>query len=165
MKKFLSLLSIILLATTLSTNIQAQSREGSPLGITTHHPDFKIKIKRCDVSGKTAVIDMIWENIGDIDAIIDLYYYRIDLYDDEGNKYSNTDISCSIGNKNLTWENIRETLYSGVPVKVRIQVENVDRAATMFTRCNIGVICDEWNLDPMYNKKYVVLSNVPISRN
>ena len=37
--------------------------EERPMRIITNHPDFKIKIKRCEVSGKTCVIDMVIEKM------------------------------------------------------------------------------------------------------
>ena len=145
-------------ATVGDVNLSAQ-RAGT-FRLITHHPDFKVKVKRCAASGKTCVIDMIIENIGDED--VTMYYgeqhHRL-AYDDEANQY--TEISPRIGNvMKGTWnESIR--LLAHVPMKARIMIENVSTSATMFRRLEVKLICSAWNIE---DDKYLTFMNLPISR-
>lgn len=136
-------------------------REGLTFKITPIHPDLKIYIKRCEVSGKTAVIDMIWENRGDKDVKIwfDFHSSKQVLMDDEGNQYK---VSCySYAGGDMMDFKSQQVLYSEVPTKVRFQIEDVAEAATMFCRFDIIVSVDAWNIN--YNKP-IIIKNLPIYR-
>lgn len=143
------------------TETSANDSEERPMRIITNHPDFKIKIKRCEAAGKTCVIDLIIENIGYEDVIIqtrgggDCFIG----YDDEMTEYTN--IKISIGNSNWLgyWEN--RQLMANIPIKARIQIEGVPAAATMFRRIDWLINCRAWNLGE--NKKVKFL-NIPITR-
>lgn len=127
-------------------------------GIITNHPDFKIEFKRCAVSGKTCVIDLLIENTGSND--VQVTFADIVAYDNEGNEYKN--ISIMIGDSSNKWiDQIDKTLMSEVPIKARITINGVNESATAIRRINWITYCNAWDLS--FNKP-VRLQNIPISR-
>lgn len=136
---------------------ELQRREGA-FKLVTNHPDFKIKVRRCEASGKTCVIDLIIENVGssDVEIYADAGYNgALISYDDEANEY--TDISHFIGSKGGR----SHILRAGVPMKARIQVEGVAESATMFRRLDWKITCRAWGLNENKPIKFI---NLPISR-
>ena len=134
------------------------------LRIVTGHPDFKIKLVRCEAADRTCVIDLIMENVGEDDVEIDVTAdVPTEAYDDKANQYSKKDILVSVGKSGLMpcdmW--ISGTLYASVPVKARIQIEGVSTSATMFRRLNLDVECKAWNIG---GSKTVKMFNIPITR-
>ena len=116
------------------TETSADDSEERPMRIITNHPDFKIKIKRCEASGKTCVIDLIIENIGYEDVIIETRSGSECFigYDDEMTEYTN--IKISIGNSDWLGYWKKRQLMANIPMKARLQIEGVPAAATMFKR-------------------------------
>lgn len=137
----------------------ANDSEERPMRIITNHPDFKIKIKRCEVSGKTCVIDMVIENIGYEDVIYQTNNNYFIGYDDEMTEYSNFKVA--IGNSNWIDDYQYRKLMSNIPMKARIQIEGVPAAATMFRRIDWTINCEAWNLS---REKKVKFLNIPITR-
>lgn len=127
--------------------------------IVTNHPDFKIKVVRCEASGKTCVIDLILENTGSQDVRLSMYssWGGSIAYDDEANQYNH--FSVSIGSSGLG-DMADVLLMSEVPVKARIQLEGVPVSATMFRRMDIRFDCREFGLDA---DKKVKFYNIPIT--
>lgn len=143
------------------------SSAGEAFRIVTNHPDFKIKVLRCEASGSTCVIDMIFENIGSQDVGMTIYggnygEWRSVAYDDEANRYDNGNLKVSIANKPLTVMYINSELPAGIPLKARVQIEGVKASATMFRRIDLGITCNSWDIDSAQKK--VKFFNVPISR-
>lgn len=137
---------------------ERQRREGA-FKLVTNHPDFKIKVRRCEASGKTCVIDLILENVGSSDVNMYIDGNSLIAYDDEANEYNK--ISISVGNSNWIYADSR-TLMAGVPMKARIQIEGVAESATMFRRLDWGIQrCEAWGLD---RNKPIKFMNLPISR-
>lgn len=142
---------------------ELQRREGA-FKLITNHPDFKIKVRRCEVSGKTCVIDLILENVGSSDVTIRVQssHGHDDLiaYDDEANEYKF--IKLSVGSKWIpTAYSESTTLLAGVPVKARIQIEGVAESATMLRRLDWRITSNAWGLD---RNKPIKFINLPISR-
>lgn len=136
--------------------------------IITNHPDFKIKVLRCEASGSTCVIDMIFENIGSQDVNIKIYggdwlNSTSVAYDDEANKYNGQNFLVAIANHGLTYYYQEIDLPAGIPLKARVQIEGVKASVRMFRRIDLNIQCDSWGLDG-YKGKMVKLFNVPISR-
>ena len=132
--------------------------------IITNHPDFKIKVLRCEASGSTCVIDMIIGNAGSQDVIIEHFYggnYGSIAYDDEANQYDRKNILVAIGNSQLTNSHYMTNLPAGISLKARIQIEGVPASVRMFRRIDLIVVCNQWNIN---SEKPVKLFNVPISR-
>lgn len=132
--------------------------------IVTNHPDFKIKVLRCEASGSTCVIDMVFENIGsqDVEIAIDGGYAGGSVaYDDEGNRYDNSNLEAAIANKSLSVYGSSSALPAGIPLKVRVQIKGIPVSVRMFRRIDLGVTCDSWHFD---RDNQVKLFNVPISR-
>lgn len=133
------------------------------------HPDFKIKVQRCESSGSICVIDLILENVGGNDVNIGFLSANTVAYDDEANQYH---AYISLNGKALRDSYEKASLPAYVPIKARIQIENLAPAATMFRRIDMNFYCDEWRLGigdigwGMMNKynKTSRLLNVPISR-
>ncbi|MCH5242724.1 MAG: hypothetical protein J1F67_09945 [Muribaculaceae bacterium] len=159
LKKLFCLLMFFTLLGSVSTVAQTK--------IVTGHPDFKIKITRCEANGTTAVIDMLIENVGSKDVKLELRPVDTVAYDDEGDKFSRGKINIRFGDSNLV--NGAEGFYvqpsnilpPEIPLKARIQIEGVPETATEFKRIDLGVWCMDWNLG---KDKFVKFTNVPISR-
>ena len=137
---------------------ELQRREGA-FKLVTNHPDFKIKVRRCEASGKTCVIDLIIENVGSSDVDIEVKggsWHGLIAYDDEANQYES--IGIAVGNK---WGLGTHKLPAGVPMKARIQVEGVVESATMFRRLDWKIYCSAWGLN---DNKPIKFINLPISR-
>lgn len=138
---------------------ELQRREGA-FKLITNHPDFKIKVRRCEASGKTCVIDLIVENVGtsDVKIVMGSWPKRLIAYDDEANEYRS--ITVSMGSSEWVIQNER-TLMAGVPMKARIQIEGVAESATMFRRLDWIINSDAWGLN---GNKPIKFINLPISR-
>ena len=132
--------------------------------IVTNHPDLSIKLKRCSVSGKTCVIDLLITNNGSDDVSMQMAGgdYHSSAFDDEGNQYNRDSFKVKMGNSYLTAGFLNScSLPSGTPIKARIQIEGTAEEATTFTRIQLQLACDALGLD---KDKLVMLYNIPISR-
>ena len=116
-------------------DISASSRPERVTGlkIVTNHPDLEIKLKRCQVSGKTCVIDVVMTNYGN-DTKISLlgagFTGNSTAFDDEGNEYR---FSVQATNSGLAREFVRVDILTDVPIKCRIQIEGVASSASVFS--------------------------------
>lgn len=158
MKQFyrICLLALMALFTVVCTNAQG-------LKIITGHPDLKIKIKRCEISGSTCVVDMLIENVGSTDVYIEFFggsYTKV--YDDEGDVFTKDNVKISLGNGKLG-DYLSETLHPEVPIKARLQIEGIPESVTMLKRINLAMYSQPWGLNPAKDK-FIVISNIPISR-
>ena len=164
LKKLFSLLMFFTLLGSVSTVAQTK--------IVTGHPDFKIKITRCEANGNTVVIDMTLENTGSKDINIRMWggiswskngMKMTVAYDDDGNKYTGqNDLKVSIGKSG--WDGgygLREMLPPDIPLKASILIEGVPESATEFKRIDLYIESDDWGLN---DKKPIKITNVPISR-
>ena len=134
--------------------------------IITGHPDFKIKAVRCDASDSTCIFDMLVTNVGSQDVKATFNGgsgTSSKAYDDEGNMYNDEKYKLGAGNQQPNMYACGVTLPAGVPVRVRIQIEGLNPAAAMFSRIDMGVICDAWGW-PFGQTHIVKFMNVPISR-
>ena len=129
------------------------------LSIVTGNPDFKIKVTRCEASGKTVVIDMIWENASSKDVKISVSPLSSYAYDDEGNKFGNDQMRLQWGNGGLS-TGVDELLPAEIPIKVRLQIEGVPVSSTMLKRVDIKVWCGNWGFN---GDKYVKITDIPIT--
>ncbi len=130
--------------------------------IVTNHPDLKIKITRCIVNGRTCVIDMIFTNVGDRD-LKEVFFYSgyngtTTAFDDEGNQYSKN-ILFGVASKGVE-ASVNVLLPSNVPLKMRMQIDDVPESATQFLRINLNIYCTQLNL----RDKPITITNVPITR-
>lgn len=160
-------------AETVGVDAYAEQIQGG-FRVVTGHPDFKIKVVRCEAAGRTCVIDLILENVGSKDMSLticgggglgpgfDVYHTACTVaYDDEANDYRDDQINVSVGRSEMQNGTVNAELLSEVPIKARIQITGVPEAATMFRRIDMNVICRGWNLDDSNKVKFY---NLPISR-
>ena len=164
MQKIVRLLVLLLML----AGSTAASAQTSGVKIVTGHPDFKIKITRCEASGTTCILDLLLQNIGANDTNVKVFggdYNATVLYDDEGNAYSGRQVRVSVGNKTpSSWMNAC-TLPSEVPVRARLQIEGVPESATLFTRIDLRLECPQWGFEWGQNPpKKAKIINVPIFR-
>ena len=127
--------------------------------------DFEMTYKRTFVSNNAVVVDFVITYNGNGNR-----YFEISegnetyIYDDEGNVYRGTNIAgwepaniiVNVGN---TGKRGTE-LPSGVPVKVRITIKDVDEFATLFPKMDLSCYFGDgkgWHP--------ISISNVPIPRN
>lgn len=142
-----------------ATDDSSNQKKGSSATVTTNHPDFKIKVSRCEVSGRTCVVDLILENKGSSDVAMTIIANGAVAYDDQANEY--TDVKISIGSSDWVTGGRDYKLRSEVPVKARIQIENVVDEATIFKRLDWHINCNEWDL---HHNKTIKFKNLTISR-
>lgn len=131
--------------------------------VVTNHPDLEIKIKRCQVSGNTCVIDFLMTNYGN--DLNDMIIYgswgssNSTAFDDEANEYR---FSVQVTNSGLDAYHVYNiSLLTDVPIKCRIQIEKVASAATVFKRIHLATHAPSLGLN---EKKPIIFYNVPISR-
>lgn len=161
MKIFKSVLVVSLVILT-SLGAFAQSKG---MTLISGNPDFKVKVTRCEASGKTVVLDMVFENVGPRDVDVEFQPYRWLLaYDDEGNKYGDNDgkVKLFLAGRELS----RIQLPTDVPLKARVQIEGVPMSAQVLKRVDIYWYCPDWGGNAMggSNGKMIKMTNVPISR-
>jgi len=68
-------------------------------------------------------------------------------YDNEGNIYELGDVLVAIGKKAYTEQYCGITIPSGVSVKCRMCIKNVDAVANEFSKIKLCVLCNELALD------------------
>lgn len=100
--------------------------------IVSPHPDLNVQITRCKGTGSTVLIDFLLTFEGD-DKQINFNNNTI-AFDDLGNQYRASDIWG--GNENVN-RYASTLLPSDVPIKCRMQIDNVKSNATLFKRINI----------------------------
>lgn len=142
-------------------NISAQDG----IKIVTNHPDFKVKVVRCAVSGTTAIIDLNFINIGSND-IDELVVYggaaKSEAIDSDGNIYNENNIKVKLS-KETEYHNYRCPLSmpTDVPMKITVKLENFSKAAEAIARLKLTVNCRPWGLT---EDKPLRISNIPITR-
>ena len=161
---FLSAVMLLMLSLIVNAQIKT-SRQYTPI-------DLDIKIKRCVVSGTQGYIDLVFTNhtgafIKDVkvetdEPCLDRNNETV-VYDDEGNVY-----------KYAYQGGIRKIIFGGedsqfnftnlpedVPVKMRIELEDISEYATEFTMLNIAFR----NISSHhYGVGSVTFRNIPITR-
>ena len=143
-------------------DISASSRPERVTGlkIVTNHPDLEIKLKRCQVSGKTCVIDFVMTNYGN-DTKISLlgsgFTGNSTAFDDEGNEYR---FAVQATNSGLDGY-VTVDILTDVPIKCRIQIEGVASSASVFKRIKLCTDCSALGLN---RDKPIMFYNVPITR-
>ena len=135
--------------------------------IVTNHPDLEIKLKRCQVSGKTCVIDFIMTNYGS-DTSAQFYTSnasyvpqntRTKAFDDEGNIYEVHQMG--FGGTISGWPSQDVNLLNDTPVRCRIEIEGVSASATLWKRILLTAKCGSLGLA---HDKPIMFYNVPITR-
>lgn len=130
----------------------------------TDYPDLELKYKRTTVSGSNVSVDFTLTYHGKDEMEIRISDGNNTIfYDDEGNIYKgqglsgmgerkNNNIIADVGNANSDYG----LLPSGIPIKLRMLIKNVDEYATSFPKIIIGFSSYGW-----YEMQ---ISNVPIPR-
>ena len=142
-------------------SVSSRPERVTGLKIVTNHPDLEIKLKRCQVNGKTCVIDFIMTNYGNHTRINFWGSNSSDnstAFDDEGNEYR---IAVQATNSSLTYYAVGVDILTDVPIKCRIQIEGVASSATVFKRIKLVALCDALGLE---RHKPIMFYNVPITR-
>lgn len=112
-------------------------QENKPTKIVSPWPNVELEIKRCLWNAnRTVIIDFLITNNGQNDISFYLIGGKSKVYDDEGNVYSN--IKVGVGGNYYSSE--PATFPSDVPVKCKMEINNVDDMASMFTRINLYVV-------------------------
>ena len=126
-------------------NVSAQDG----IKIVTNHPDFKVKVTRCVASGKTVIIDMTLNNVGDTD-VENLNVWggaRSEAYDDEGNIYKANSIKIKVANyKDYTTNSYSFNIPAGVPMKLSVSIDGVSQSAESIARLKICLYCKAWTV-------------------
>lgn len=140
------------------------SQDGG-ISIVTGHPDFKIQVTRCAASGKTVVMDMLFQNIGTSDVNdmnLEAGHGSTEVMDTEGNTYKGWEyISIKVSNGEFSnGDTGYFALIPGVKRKVTMKINNVSESAESLARILIYTNCKTYGL----NGKFIQIRNVPITR-
>lgn len=162
MKKILLILMAMFAFGLQSVNAQMKIVSG--------HPDFKVKVSRCVASGKSVIMDLVFQNIGSNDVqdvtVIGSYNGASEAYDSEGNIYKgqDTDIEIKIANAPGydCHESSRFLIPTDVPIKCSVRINGVPNNAESISRLLLIVNCPAWGIG--WDNK-LKITNVPISRN
>jgi len=152
MKKIL-LFSIMAI---MSVMVSAQIKVESP------HPDLNIQVRRAVESSGTVVVDMVITNFGKEEPIKFCLGNLTEsvAYDDEGNEYK----SMLMGNPNRQLGLFQEiTFPQDVPIKVRLQIDEVDAYATKFSI--IKIVAESYKAMNLSKKKPIVIRNLEFVKN
>lgn len=162
---------LLILMAVFAFGLQNISAQDAPLKIITNHPDFQLKVKRCAASGTNLIIDLIANNLGSNDVPnFEIAPQFIVVYDDEGNIYNNCGAKVANQQRYVKQANAftdktpAVKVLPGVPLKISIKVEGVDKAASNIALMEIGVNCKAWDLDFYKEKSRITLRNIPIAR-
>ena len=147
-----------------SINAQAAMR------IVTGHPDFKVKVTRCVASGRSVIMDLLFQNVGANDVkdvtVIGSYNAGSEAYDSEGNIYGGNDSDIEIKIANAPGYDCHETsrfyIPTDVPIKCSVRFNGVPENVESIARLILIVNCPAWGIGWDNRLK---ISNVPISRN
>ncbi|MFR9546431.1 MAG: hypothetical protein SNJ29_12765 [Rikenellaceae bacterium] len=124
MKKLL--LALFAVAMT-ALNVNAQTSVESP------HSDLSVKVMSCSYTSGTVVIDMLLTNLGE-DMEFDTRGSGVIAYDDQGNAYNSKSSKVLVGIANQSLKiSAKYLLPQDVPVKFRIQLDNVSADASKFS--------------------------------
>lgn len=136
--------------------------------IVTGHPDFKVKVTRCEASGKNVVLDMVFTNVSAQDVekweiwVRNCCPYKSVVYDSEGNIYDGDNLSVKISNGDYRhgYDNLK--MISDVPMKVSLMITGVPANVESLARVDLQVNVPLFNINgwdaPMKIK------NIPIAR-
>lgn len=137
--------------------------------IVTGHPDFKVKVTRCEASGKNVVLDLVFTNVSAQDVEKwSIYnpcnYHRTTVvYDSEGNIYncSNESISIKVSNSEYSWGHENLKMISDVPMKVSVMITGIPANVESLARVDLEVNIPIFNID---GNTPVKIKNIPIAR-
>ena len=134
-----------------------QTSGGSDAEIISCNDDLVFTITSCKMSGTTATLSYMVENIGNSAISLSLDGYtsgRSYIYDDQGNQYnfgSNT-ASLTLGNDD-SYQRVSATIPAGVKVKGSVKITNVSDLAAAFSNITI------WSYS---EQSYLIFKNVAI---
>lgn len=135
--------------------------------IVTGHPDFKVKVTRCEASGKNVVLDLVFSNISAQDVeewgIYTTRYccpYPTVVYDSEGNKYDGDKLSIKVSNSQYSNNHQGLKMISDVPMKVSLMITGVPTNVESLARVDLDVKIPLFNI----GETPVKIKNIPIAR-
>lgn len=129
------------------------------------HPDVDVEFIKCQMVGTNAIIDLTLTNNNSNDGEICLAGGNYDnghaeAFDDQGNSYSKSNFAVSLANKEQqTWVAC-SNFPSGITIKCRFTIENINKDATTFKKISVFGGCKALGFD----EQPFILHNVPITR-
>lgn len=148
---------------------ETQQSERGAIKIVTGHPDLKVKVRRCEASGKILIVDLTFTNVGtsDLDEF-SVYATRFsnnntqtEAIDDEGNVYKDMTVSSSGDPEYTDWSK-KFSLIPDVPMKVSFRITGVSEAAEAIARFKVGIHCPALGFSGWQH--YITIRNIPINR-
>lgn len=136
--------------------------------IVTGHPDFKVKVTRCEASGKNVVLDLTFTNVSAQDVedwriCANSCFRKTVVYDSEGNIYNGDNLTIKVSNSeytNYSYQNLK--MISDVPMKVSLMITGVPANVESLARVDLEVDVPLFNI-----KGYeapIKIKNIPIAR-
>lgn len=135
--------------------------------IVTGHPDFKVKVTRCEASGKNVVLDMVFTNVSAQDVenwdICITCDGKSVVYDSEGNIYRWSDaLSVKVSNGEYTYRHSNLKMISDVPMKVSLMITGVPANVESLARVDLQVNVPLFNINGY--EAPIKIKNIPIAR-
>lgn len=137
-----------------------------PMRIVTNNPYIKVNVTKCVANGKTVMLEFKLTNTSGNDAAnVGISIGRsdcgINVYDDQGNEYSERALALKYANKQFeTWAG-SYTLLADVPAKFTLKIDGVSTSAESFARI---VLPFEHNGLGLKIDTPITLRNIPINR-
>ena len=117
------------------------------------HDDLEFTLLGCKISGTTATLEMMVENVGKSSHKLILYGGSHSYaYDDQGNRYHGANLLVAFSGGYYSSNSEYKEIPSGIKTKFTLKIEHVDKIAASF-----GNISIDTNKDTR-----LVLKNVPI---
>lgn len=138
---------LILLAFLFSMSLSAQT-------ISTPTDNLMLILKSVQKTGTDVELSALVTNCSTQEIVFNLVggQYQTGMsgsvaYDNEGNIYELGDMLVAVGKKAYTEQYCGVTIPSGVSVKVRVCIRNVDPLATELSKIKVCILCNELALD------------------
>ena len=133
-----------------------QAAGGGSAEIISCHDDLVFTLTSCKISGTTATIDYMVENIGNSSISLSLDGYtsgRSYIYDDQGNQYDfGSTASLTLGASSSV-SRVTTTIPAGVKVKGSVKIHDVSDLAAAFSNITI------WSYS---EQAYLIFKNIAI---
>lgn len=136
--------------------------------IVTGHPDFKVKVTRCEASGKNVVLDLVFTNISAQDVerwaiwVRNCCPYKSVVYDSEGNLYTGDNLSVKVSNGEYSYGSDYLKMISDVPMKVSLMITGVPANVESLARVDLQVDVPIFNINGW--EAPLKIKNIPIAR-
>ena len=119
--------------TRVPVSMTVEKRGGEDAEIISCDENLVFTLSSCTISGATATLDMTVKNVGNEAISLQVYGgYSGYAYDDQGNKYTDTNMKVSIAGSYYDASYSRTDIPAGIMTKLSIKIYNVSEQGSVF---------------------------------